>query len=557
MGRLQNRARVALLLGATLLFTAARAAEDVSVVVSGKPYGTVPAYVVGPERFLSAKEAGGMYGAQVYWYPVSGRVQMTLRGRSAQFFVNSDEARLGDKMVQLPQPVMLRSSQAWIPLKFLMSETWASWAGAETAYDAKTLILSVDKRSSLGPARWYSYRGYTRVALDLDSRLQYSVAARGVGGLEISIPFGTVDRPDTEKIDDGVISSIQLTQGPKAAKLAIRFASSGLKWKVRELSGPRRIAIDVFEGEVVEPADEARTAGQAAAKSEAMGSAPQGAPSPEAQVVEKAAAEAAKPEPPPSQLPPPVAEPPKSAVQAAPVQAAIVARRKIVVDAGHGGKDPGARGRRGIEEKDIALLAAKELAALLEEEPRFDVVLTRSDDTFLELSERTSVANTAGADLFISLHCNAASNRSKDGFEVYFLSEKASDPEAERLTELENSVVELEGKSHREIEAELLLGELAKTEFVNESSTLATLVARAVERRVDIPNRGVKQAGFYVLRGTHAPAILFEMAFLTNSKDETRLHSKRFRRKMIDGIYAGVRDYAKRRDWFLSPAKGR
>jgi N-acetylmuramoyl-L-alanine amidase len=265
----------------------------------------------------------------------------------------------------------------------------------------------------------------------------------------------------------------------------------------------------------------------------------------------------------PSAAPIPQAEsehPAAPAVEAAKpklIPAAIVARRKIVVDAGHGGKDPGASGRRGIMEKDIALLAAKELASLLEEEPRFEVVLTRQDDTFVELSGRTQKANETGADLFISLHCNAARNRKESGFETYFMSEHASDPEAQRLAEQENSVVELEGKSPQEIQAELLLGELAKTEFVNESSALATLVAKQVEKRVEIDNRGVKQAGFYVLRGTHAPAILFEMAFITNSKDEARLHSKRFRRQIVDGIFAGVRDYARRQGWLTAPAKGR
>lgn len=537
-----------LFVGVLLVSSVASATEEIQAVVSGKPHGNISAYTIGPERYLSAKEAGAVYGAQVYWYPVSGRVQMTLRGRAAQFFVNSADARLGDSQVKLPSQVLLRADQAWLPLKFLMSETWSSWAGAETTYDPKLQILNVDRRSSLGPVRWYSYRGYTRVALDLDNRLSYSASGRGVGGVEITIPFGTVDAPEREKVEDGLISSLQLTQGPKSSKLAIRFSENGLKWKAHELSNPRRIVVDVFAGEEVDTADEARvTAEHAATVIPAT---------PEAQAVKKEAAEAAAPGKPASQTPPPVAEPPKSA-QAQPVKAVTPARRRIVVDAGHGGKDPGASGKRGILEKDIALLAAKELASLLEEEPRFEVTLTRDDDTFVELSGRTKKANDLGADLFISIHCNAARNRGESGFETYFMSEHASDPEAQRLAEQENSVVELEGKNPQELEAELLLGELAKTEFVNESSALASLVAKQVEKRVEIDNRGVKQAGFYVLRGTHAPAILFEMAFITNSKDEARLHSKRFRRKVVDGIFAGVRDYARRQNWLTPPAKGR
>ena len=105
-------------------------------------------------------------------------------------------------------------------------------------------------------------------------------------------------------------------------------------------------------------------------------------------------------------------------------------KRRIVIDAGHGGKDSGAVGRRGTYEKDINLAAALELAKLLRQEEAFDVLLTRTDDTFVPLGDRSRMANEFNADLFISLHCNASTNKRESGFEVYFLSEQASDPEA-------------------------------------------------------------------------------------------------------------------------------
>lgn len=535
--------RIVVLAAAALLMVSSRAValDKISAVVGGKYKDSIPAYRVGPEIFLSSKEAGRLYGAEVYWYPVAGRVVMSLRGHSVQFFVGSDQARLDAKQVKLGDQVLLRTSQAWIPLSFFESKDFAAWAGADTAFDGKTAVLTVDRRSSLGPARWYSYQDYTRISLDLDKRLQFSVSRRGVGGVEATIPFGVVDARDEEKIGDGLVRSFALSQGPKAAHLEVRFARPGLEWRAKELKAPRRLVVDVFRAGVVDTGDEALAAKASVplippAVSTGAAAAPsQGQPPKLAAGREPAAAQA-----PASALPATVTE-------------AFPGRRRIVVDAGHGGKDPGATGHRGVQEKDINLLAAKELAKLLRQEPRFDVVLTRDDDTFVPLADRSKKANDLGADLFISLHCNASPNGKEEGYEVYFLSEKASDPEAERLAEQENSVIALEGKTQQDVEADLLLNELAKTEYVNESSELAGLINRELARRVDITDRGVKQAGFYVLRGTHAPAVLFEMAYVTNRKDEARLESKRFRHKLELGVFSGIEDYARRKGWLESP----
>ncbi|MDE2490436.1 MAG: N-acetylmuramoyl-L-alanine amidase, partial [Elusimicrobia bacterium] len=224
-------------------------------------------------------------------------------------------------------------------------------------------------------------------------------------------------------------------------------------------------------------------------------------------------------------------------------------RRIVVIDAGHGGKDPGTTGLRGTREKDIALKEALELAKILRERGDFKVVLTRDKDVFVPLSERSKIANDLDADMFVSLHCNASLDHRERGFEVYSISETASDPEAERIAKAENASLELEGKNPEDETAKLILLAMTKTEMINESAPFAALVARDVSKRVDIPDRGVKHAGFYVLRGTHAPAILVEMAFLSDRKEEAELGSRRFRREMAEGIAAGIADYARKRGW--------
>jgi N-acetylmuramoyl-L-alanine amidase len=236
------------------------------------------------------------------------------------------------------------------------------------------------------------------------------------------------------------------------------------------------------------------------------------------------------------------------------VQAGISSAHKkyrIAIDAGHGGKDNGAQGVHKTLEKNINLRAAIELAKLLKDSGNFDVLLTRQDDTFIPLSQRSKEANNFHADMFVSLHCNAASNRSEGGFEIYFLSEKASDPESQRVADVENAVLTLENKSPEQEAAASLLQAMAKTEFINDSSELAGLMAKELSRHVDIGDRGVKQAAFYVLRGTETPAVLVEMGFLSRPEDEVRLASKGFRRKLLEGLYAGILDFARRHQWHL------
>ena len=223
---------------------------------------------------------------------------------------------------------------------------------------------------------------------------------------------------------------------------------------------------------------------------------------------------------------------------------------RLAIDAGHGGKDGGAVGRRGTLEKEINLAVAKQLEALLKQEEKFDIMLVRDRDEFIPLGDRSRRANEFRADLFISLHCNANQSRGQTGYEIYFLSERASDPDAERLAEFENSVLALEGKETGDEDAAApLLYALAKTEFINGAAEAAGVMTRALSQRVDLDDRGVKQAAFYVLRGVHAPAVLVEMGFVTNARDEAKLQSAKYRRKIVEGLYAGILDYARRKGW--------
>lgn len=217
---------------------------------------------------------------------------------------------------------------------------------------------------------------------------------------------------------------------------------------------------------------------------------------------------------------------------------------RVVIDPGHGGKDPGAISRRGIKEKDINLIVAKELANILKKNYGYEVILTREDDIFLPLYERTKIANRNNADLFVSIHCNASRSRKLSGFEVYFLSEKATDSEAEEVALRENAVLALEEiPSWKQKEIEKILFSMETNVFLNQSSELAGLLAQHIEKKTEIINPRVRQAAFFVLRGARMPAILVELGYLSNREEEKKLRSRQYRQQMVKYLAESIHLY--------------
>lgn len=219
--------------------------------------------------------------------------------------------------------------------------------------------------------------------------------------------------------------------------------------------------------------------------------------------------------------------------------------RRVVIDAGHGGHDTGAIGKKGTREKDVALGIARRLGELLEEQG-LEVVLTRDDDRFLKLEDRSRIANAAHGDLFISIHCNSAVNRKARGVETYTLN-IASDRYSIRLAARENAHSE-KGMS----DLQFILADLATKANTEESSRLArsvqaNLVGELSRRHGDIRDLGNKEALFFVLLGAKMPAILVETAFLSNAEEEARLATREYQVEVARGIAAGVEEFLGRR----------
>ncbi len=218
---------------------------------------------------------------------------------------------------------------------------------------------------------------------------------------------------------------------------------------------------------------------------------------------------------------------------------------RIVIDPGHGGRDRGAPGYlKGVYEKDVALKIAKRLAKKIRKKLGYEVIMTRKSDWDPTLEERTAIANTKNADLFISIHTNAAKDRRAVGIETYFLN-LATDDDAIRVAARENAT------STKNIsDLQTILSDLMQNAKINESSRLAAHVQKSMYNGLrkhysKIKNKGVKQAPFYVLLGAQMPAILVETSFISNSRECKRLINSKYQDRMSDAIVEGIRRYIK------------
>jgi N-acetylmuramoyl-L-alanine amidase len=220
----------------------------------------------------------------------------------------------------------------------------------------------------------------------------------------------------------------------------------------------------------------------------------------------------------------------------------------VVLDAGHGGEDEGAKGARGALEKDVVFEVAARLAALLRERG-LRVVLTREADRFVPLERRTAIANDARGDLFLSIHANAAPDRAARGVETYFLSLDATDEAAARVAERENGAFRAAGGSAAALDPLVtILGNLMRSEHLSESNAFARMAHASLAGGDARSSRGVKQAPFVVLVGLQMPASLVEIGFLTNAADEARLRRREGREAVAAALAAAILDYGRRHD---------
>ena len=546
----------------------------INVIVDGESVTGVNIYKISSRtNYFSVKEVAKIYNATLEWKPVSSRVTMYLNGKKIDIKADSTEVVFNKKSKRMSLPSRLIRREIYISPEILKSKEFAEIAEADTEWNPSSLVLNVTHRTNISAVRYFTRPESTQVLIQLEEPLSYTVS-KAAKSIILKILRGQVQR-DFLSVKNGVIRDIVYDTEGRYAIIKINLQQIPKLVKTSMLSKPDRISVDIVHSkkidilgkDTVTPArEEERVAPNDSLKEIDLTPPEKYGQSQISEIISVIKNDENNKD---LEKVPVAKFESKNIIDdsftivddTAPIVDIVSSnhenkkksycerKRVIVLDAGHGGQDPGAIGPNGTKEKDINLEIVYELKAIFDRDDNYEVILTRKDDTFIPLAERTNIANQCNADLFISVHCNATFDRNVNGFEIYSLSEKATDSEAAATALLENSVLELEKKSSKQYTPlQNVMWSMAVTEYINESSELGGFISAETTNRLKIPNKGVKQASFYVLRGSQMPAVLVESAFISNYAQEAKFSSKKFRAAVADSVYEGVVKYYASKD---------
>jgi N-acetylmuramoyl-L-alanine amidase len=439
------------------------------------------------------------------WAVKGDRGTLTVGQRVAEFTRGQTRAIVDGLAVALDLPPRV-SGREWLVSRDFLGKGLPRLApGVSLALPTeprKPAAKTVQTAVPLEELRYRSYPSFTRIVIETGARLAYAVVT-GDDEVRVRLPGLALTRSRVEEINDGLVQEVRLEPVGDTAVLRVVLQGTAGEVKHTVLQDPYRLVLDIYR-------------------------------------------------------------PKEGAGPGEPGRGAMQPLRLIVLDAGHGGHDAGAVGPTGVQEKEVVLDVTRRVAKKVEAGLGVKVVMSRDSDVFVTLRDRTNYANKQRADLFVSIHANAHPQSVSEGVETYFLSSEASDSGARQVAAIENGVVQLEGPGARQRGGDVLksiLWDLAQSEFQEESSFMAETVLDSMSKSLSLVNRGVKQAGFYVLGGAAMPAILIEIGFLTNRKEERKLATPEHREALARAIYAGLAEYKRRYDQRLrtaqsQPAKG-
>lgn len=543
------------------------------------------------EQAKDAAKAEGVFKAVLDTYP-KGDMAPQARERLA--------GMRGGQAAVVPAPAKAGPAEAKAQEGKQPPAPAASTSGTDKAVPARVASGKAASAPSkagvtLQGIRHWSSNDYTRVVMDLTGDVKYErtlVEKSGNGGRQLQITLQDAgvgaDVMPERTVQDGILSHIRVGGGEPAGVLVTFDLMRMDHYRVFTLPDPYRVVLDIYGGDAsqgaqaeapkaeAEPKTEPTTKAsgkddvdhvQAAladlqakkglepalpkepsTKPETKGSAAKPAPA-----VPRASAAATPETIEPAKTPEIAVSAKQKKYSGSLVEQLGLKVRTIMIDAGHGGKDPGAVAN-GVEEKDINLRMAKILGRSLQEQG-FEVHFTRTTDKFIPLEERTAMANAKNADLFISLHCNALKDVSVRGLEVYYLN-LATDAQAVRVAARENGV-----SAKKISDMQFILSDLMLNSKINESRQMAALVeqetVRAMRPRHGLVSHGSKGAFFYVLTGARMPSILVELGYLTNAAEARNLDSDAYLADLAKGLTSGVLAYKKKLERFALNTSGK
>lgn len=433
----------------------------------------------GGQTYVSAEQVVTALGGTLV--PDANGFKVSIGSNVAAFGSDSRYGVIRDDLIEMPVPPIVVEGKPFVPWQFFHG-LLAKTASLDVTWDASTRVLAARPmvRDAIGvQVSVANVEGISKIVLTLSAPAEYAILKEpNAYVIRFKAP---VRAPYAEQsFEDPYIAKITFV----GSDLRIQLTSTEVVGDAYQLENPPRVVLDLRKAAAPIP----------------------GAP-----------------------LPLPGFRPPTE----------LPGIRTIVIDPGHGGKEVGAVGPGGLLEKDVTLAVARKLAASLASKTGARVVMTREDDSIVSLDQRTAIANQYKADLFLSVHMNAAVVEDAKGSETYYLSLEASDELARKAAETENASAANDPAS----DLKLILWDLAQQAYIDESSLFASAIQEELNAATGVANRGVKQAPFKVLIGATMPAALVEVGFITNAEEEAKLQSEEFQNLMVDALTRAVQRY--------------
>jgi N-acetylmuramoyl-L-alanine amidase len=468
----------------------------------------LPARVLGGQEMFALDDLARLFSLTIREDAAAGGITVTSGSQSVVLSLQQPLASVAGRMISLPAAAVRDGRAVYVPVDFVSRALAPIYTQRIDLRKPSRLLLVGDMRLPRIAARVEPLGSLTRLTLDVAPSTPHAVSqdgqrllvrfdADGLDAADLRAPTTTETLVNVHVGDAPQVVAIDL--GPK-------FAS----FRASDQPGPAgstRIVIDLVA--------------QTEAPSQ-PGAAVPGTPQPGAP---------GQPQPPPTvpELPPVLDLPPAGGLRA------------IVIDAGHGGDDAGARGPQGVLEKDVTLGVARRLKASLEARLGVRVLLTRDADQTVASDQRAALANNNKADLFISLHAGASVRPNVSGTEVFYLSLAGYGEEALRASQVRADSLPVLGGGNREIE--ITPWEMAQASHIEQSATFARAVEAALRDRVPMSPRALQQAPLRVLVGANMPAILVEMGFLTNPQQEKQLAGEAQQNTIVQALVDGILRY--------------
>lgn len=466
--------------------------SEIRILLDNKPLETVVPSVIENDRlFVSARNVVEALGGRITWFPALKLMTVNINGHTSRLVIDDPSLEIDEKVFSLEMPARILDNRVMIPLEVIkiIAEVDIKWEN-----QTKTLFINTI-RPYLLEVRSYSHPDKTRVVIDLSEKTEFR-ADKLINPDRIFIDImGSIAKLEDTlkqiKIDDGVIKTVRTAQFNQEITRIVFDLYQEARYELFSLIEPDRVVIDIFKS------------GEEAAISETL---------------------SAKPE----EKPTPVPE--------------ITGKRVVIIDSGHGGKDPGAIGPTGLREKDVTLGIALYLEKLLKN-AGIPTYLTRSKDEFVYLENRTNFANQKNGFVFVSLHANSVLNHrpSAKGIETFVLSSKYIGASARDVADRENRA----SRAHPEVDTDLalIIADLEESANIKYSLDFAEIVQKKLAKYLKLENRGVKQAPFVVLKGANMVAVIIEVGFISNPKEEKLLKTNKFRENAAQALFEAIKYY--------------